>query len=288
MQIQEAISAIREHQGDNTSTEHGLDTMISRHVLRMGENIVEIFHLETDLHKNIIFHVFSDGFEDNVMNKMRFGPLCCSTLEILTEFLDYQGCLGGEHLVSGLNKTIRVGEMIEKRCRILLSRYADTNNRVIAERCTERLVHHAIVALRIFFQVGDRKHSGDLYRFFSKYVDITIFGLPRDVDVSSSTADDELWRLHKKVVDHPLACINCGTYEESGGDVAQKHNKCSRCHNALYCSKECQLEHWKQHKKICKEISKEKKASRRRKCPKYKKTSKPSPTFFRSIISVGS
>ena len=102
MQIQKTISAIREHHGDNTSIGTGAyKVAFSRHVLRIGESIVDIFNSESNLHKNIIFHVFSDGFEDNVMKKIRFGPLCCSTLEILTKLLDYQGRLESERLVRG-------------------------------------------------------------------------------------------------------------------------------------------------------------------------------------------
>jgi hypothetical protein len=29
-------------------------------------------------------------------------------------------------------------------------------------------------------------------------------------------------------------------------------NKCSKCNNVIYCSKECQIKDWKDHKKICK------------------------------------
>ncbi|XP_023324487.1 zinc finger MYND domain-containing protein 10 isoform X2 [Eurytemora carolleeae] len=41
-------------------------------------------------------------------------------------------------------------------------------------------------------------------------------------------------------------CIICGK---------QGNNRCSRCKKQNYCSRECQKEHWKTHRKICKEIS---------------------------------
>ena len=267
-QIEEAISAMREHQCDNTSTENESYIMMPLHVLRMGESIVDIFHSDSDPHKNIILQAFSDSFEDFSLGEMHRTPLCCCTLELFTRVLDCQGRLGGEHLVRGLNKTIIVGEMIKKRCTYLLARCGDIINQDKKAQCIKQLVFYAKVALRTFFQVGERQRFGYQIRTYSKYADITLFGLPRDFDVSSSTADDEIWRHQKKVGLHPLAFINYGAYEESGGDVAKKHNKCSRCFNALYCSKECQLKHWEQHKMICKEISKEKKASRSGKSPK--------------------
>ena len=267
-QIMDAKSAMREHQGENITETGSYKVAFSRHLLLMGENIVDIFLSESDLHRNTVSKVFSDGFEDFVMDEMHRTPLCCSTLEVLTRLFDCQGRLGGEHLVKGLNKTILVGEMIKKRCTHLLARCGDIINQDMVAQCQGQLRDHAIVASRIFFQVGDRKRFGDLVRLYSEYMDIAGFRLPQDIDVSSSTADDEIWHYHKKIGMLSLACINCGAYEESNGKVVKKHNMCGQCFNALYCSKECQYVHWQQHKKICKEISKEKKASQRRKSPK--------------------
>ena len=36
---------------------------------------------------------------------------------------------------------------------------------------------------------------------------------------------------------------------------AKKFSRCARCHVVSYCSKDCQLEHWKSHKKICKKLT---------------------------------
>merc|ERR1719397_1195306 len=35
-----------------------------------------------------------------------------------------------------------------------------------------------------------------------------------------------------------------------------KFSRCGRCHIMPYCSRDCQLEHWSSHKKICKKFSK--------------------------------
>lgn len=44
------------------------------------------------------------------------------------------------------------------------------------------------------------------------------------------------------------ACIQCSK-------ELQKIQRCSRCQAAYYCSRECQQQHWKSHKKICDSIA---------------------------------
>ena len=44
-----------------------------------------------------------------------------------------------------------------------------------------------------------------------------------------------------------INCLNCGRKEESG----EKFKKCGKCEDVCYCSRECQVAHWKEHKKIC-------------------------------------
>lgn len=38
------------------------------------------------------------------------------------------------------------------------------------------------------------------------------------------------------------------------GEAEVKLKTCSRCHNAMYCSVECQRKHWAEHKPLCKHI----------------------------------
>ena len=47
----------------------------------------------------------------------------------------------------------------------------------------------------------------------------------------------------------PKACSNCG----GSGDGLL--SKCSACKWTVYCSKDCQREHWKQHKLMCKKYT---------------------------------
>jgi len=46
-------------------------------------------------------------------------------------------------------------------------------------------------------------------------------------------------------------CSNCGIGEKGGGAALKP---CSRCKVALYCGRECQVQHWKAggHKAVCK------------------------------------
>jgi hypothetical protein len=41
--------------------------------------------------------------------------------------------------------------------------------------------------------------------------------------------------------------------------AGDRSTRCSACKAASYCSRECQLEHWKQHKKVCKQLAAQKK-----------------------------
>mgnify|MGYP000104590341 CR=1 FL=1 len=44
-------------------------------------------------------------------------------------------------------------------------------------------------------------------------------------------------------------CENCSTTEES---LTKQYKVCERCEIVYYCSRQCQKEHWKTHKKVCK------------------------------------
>ena len=44
--------------------------------------------------------------------------------------------------------------------------------------------------------------------------------------------------------------LHCPCYHCQNNNFA----RCSRCHIVPYCSKQCQIEHWRYHKKICKKL----------------------------------
>lgn len=54
-------------------------------------------------------------------------------------------------------------------------------------------------------------------------------------------------RVLKKIIGLQIKCANCSNVE--GAD--DKFRSCSRCKHVGYCSKDCQLAHWEEHKKTC-------------------------------------
>jgi hypothetical protein len=53
-----------------------------------------------------------------------------------------------------------------------------------------------------------------------------------------------------KALDSFSDCANCGSSEGSISGILV-HKFCSRCQLTYYCSKKCQKNHWKEHKKVC-------------------------------------
>mmetsp|Transcript_54 Transcript_54/g.82 ORF Transcript_54/g.82 Transcript_54/m.82 type:complete len:334 (-) Transcript_54:188-1189(-) len=49
-------------------------------------------------------------------------------------------------------------------------------------------------------------------------------------------------------------CLKCGAKTRADGG---KLSKCIKCKSASYCSRECQVEDWKEHKQLCKILNKE-------------------------------
>ena len=55
----------------------------------------------------------------------------------------------------------------------------------------------------------------------------------------------------------PLGCSNLTCLNLAGmSEVALAHNPCSGCKVARYCSRECQVAHWEQHRGLCKQLQK--------------------------------
>jgi hypothetical protein len=49
-----------------------------------------------------------------------------------------------------------------------------------------------------------------------------------------------------------LTCANCNCFDDSGGENLLV---CSRCKVVRYCGRDCQVQHWKEHKKECVDLS---------------------------------
>ena len=47
-----------------------------------------------------------------------------------------------------------------------------------------------------------------------------------------------------------ITCLNCGKIEETG----VKFKKCGTFEGVVYCGRECQKAHWKEHKKECEKL----------------------------------
>ena len=66
-----------------------------------------------------------------------------------------------------------------------------------------------------------------------------------------------LAKLLLQEVPLPLGCSNLTCLSlTSMSEVALAHNPCSGCRVARYCSRECQVAHWEQHKGLCKQLQK--------------------------------
>lgn len=52
----------------------------------------------------------------------------------------------------------------------------------------------------------------------------------------------------------PSHCARCGAAPAATGEA---FSECARCESVRYCTRECQVAHWKEHKPRCKAISAE-------------------------------
>jgi len=70
----------------------------------------------------------------------------------------------------------------------------------------------------------------------------------REMEKSSAMSEmmaAEQQNLHKRVA--LMNCAGCGSTESAIGD----YKSCSRCEKIFYCTKTCQKNNWKAHKKVC-------------------------------------
>ena len=122
------------------------------------------------------------------------------------------------------------------------------------------------MSLKVFIEVGDKVRVGEMARRFhhckmrESHTCYTLSKFMLKADCDAINDDNYLWQEFRKRIIVNLTCICCGSFESIGG--RDKHNLCGGCGNALYCSKECQNEHWGEHKNRCKEIRKLKKTRR--------------------------
>ena len=71
-----------------------------------------------------------------------------------------------------------------------------------------------------------------------------------------------LFELLLEEVPSPLGCNFPGCSNLSGFTEADEAGSvCTRCQEARYCSKQCQVDHWEQHKRACKRLKKQAEAA---------------------------
>ena len=71
-----------------------------------------------------------------------------------------------------------------------------------------------------------------------------------------------LFELLLEEVPSPLGCNNPECSNLSGFIEADEAGSvCTRCHEARYCSRQCQVGHWEQHKKACRRLRKQAEAA---------------------------
>ncbi|KAF7336491.1 MSS51-like protein, mitochondrial [Mycena sanguinolenta] len=73
------------------------------------------------------------------------------------------------------------------------------------------------------------------------------------VDISMLLDDEALFQLIASVKKFPAKeCTRCCTMcSKQEKDIGRPIQRCSKCHGAFYCSKECQTLDWSGHKEIC-------------------------------------
>ena len=67
----------------------------------------------------------------------------------------------------------------------------------------------------------------------------------------SEQSQGEMYKMTKQMADGHI-CAKCKSQENG----RKKFKFCARCKSIYYCGKKCQKEHWKSHKKTCRELTK--------------------------------
>jgi len=218
-----------------------------------AEDFVDVFFSESEANKAGIKIALSDEMVLCLLEKNKL-PIACRALMILDTLIHHHCLVGGKKLIDCLNRIVKAGDKLYELCQRIITRHPDHAKAETVKDSISSFLNHES---NLLMQVGDKQR-------FAKRIHLMYGDGKVRPSMMHDEAIDTTWRYYRKNVKcwskYPLACINCGKFEEKEG---RKHNQCSACMNALYCSRECQRSHWKQHKADCKAYSRCKKPKKR-------------------------
>jgi len=164
-----------------------------------------------------------------------------------------------------LKDVIPILEKVGKSYRLVVDHHPVEAAR---ERFQGTIIFGSLLAVRTFAQVGQKYDAAQGYRRVISTISEEERLNWNWLDPDSS--EDEIWRhlvtRRDPIVTHPcygdvvgappLLCLACGISQD---EVGRRFDLCSGCENALYCSKNCQKQHWKMHKPNCQRVRQERK-----------------------------
>uniref|UniRef100_A0A7S2K460 MYND-type domain-containing protein n=1 Tax=Leptocylindrus danicus TaxID=163516 RepID=A0A7S2K460_9STRA len=251
-QINEPLDCLmNEAQGYELTEDSFEDTRAYAHIFKKVVDFMDIFFSESERDKTMVKFAFSDTVVDQLYEAYeRDGTpnaFCHAQglLFLVSRLVQYQCRSGGRHLIDCLDRTVKAFDKLFELWQRIYIRYPDR-----AKITNELMVNLVTFSAYPYMQVGDRKRFAEITRLEYKLASKMDLQFYKDVESDSGVmdkTDEEIWQEFRRHGRYRLACINCGEFEKKG----KKHNRCGSCSNALYCSKECQVLHWKQHKADC-------------------------------------
>jgi len=204
----------------------GANLLYSEHpasaIQRWKERTKFYLDVKTD-HMKILIKLLSLGVDVNARDVAGFTPLhYCA------------GCLGNEVTLKMAERLIKAGANVNARNRF--------GNTPLVE-CVEA---NKIDMVHLLIQNGadylNKDNDGRRLIDISPYYIRDLFG-----EVDKKKAKEERSKLKEAAGGSFKNCAACGKVE--GGN-----KRCTACYLVMYCSKECQVGHWNQHKEKCKVI----------------------------------
>jgi len=223
-------------------------TRVDAHIIYKDVvDFMNIFFSESEKDRRIVKIALSDTLVDMIYKSDNVDafPFARNALILIGYLLTYQCSAGGGHLIDCLDRTVKAFDKLFELWQRIYIRYPDR-----AKITNELMVNLVTFSAYPYMQVGDRKRFAEITRLEYKLASKMDLQFYKDVESDSGVmdkTDEEIWQEFRRHGRYRLACINCGEFEKKG----KKHNRCGSCSNALYCSKECQVLHWKQHKADC-------------------------------------